>query len=122
MKKKKDRKDTNTPRIRTSTEKHLVLSIFLENRKGLCWDPKITGSGHPTAKLFVARRLGGDFLAGFGQDHNEDDKWNTLRAKRGLPHCMSAVDVTEFMSWYKVSTSRVVIRRTPGYPFSGRSR
>ena len=58
---------------------------------------------------------------GFGQNRGKDDKWNTPRKKRGLPRCTpSAVGVIEFMSWHKVSPSKVVIRRTPVYPFSGK--
>ena len=58
---------------------------------------------------------------GFGQNCGEDDKSNTLRAKRGLPRCMPAVSVI----WFYVTATRflpskAVLRRTPSYLVPGK--
>lgn len=57
---KKDGKDTNTLMVRTRIhkKKRLMPSVVLEKRKGQCWDPKITGSGHLAPKTFRYQALG----------------------------------------------------------------
>ena len=93
----------------------------LENLKDQRWDPTITGSGQRADKnsRFPGASVG-NALEGYGHNRDKDDKSNTLRAKQGLPRCVSAVSVTGFMSLRKFRPAKD-IQRTPAHPFSGRA-
>jgi len=96
---KKDCKDTNVPKTRTSSKQLVLSTPFPKNLKDQRWDPMIPGSGHHTDKSCrFPGAWAGDVLEGFGQTRDKDDKSNTLRAKPGLPRCMSAMS---FMSWHR---------------------